>query len=189
MKDPDYIYIGKLVMECWNDDNDAFAELYTLTCNKVYNYCYHYLRDSYLAQDAVQEIYISALQNIQKLNDPTLFIAWLNQICFHVCYDISSKQNKNRYEFFDVNSEAFAFLQEECHDNMCPENAACIKSESEQLRTAIDSLPFNEQQIIIMHFFNEMKLQSIADAMSISLSSVKRYLASAQKHLRQLLNT
>mgnify|MGYP001457282986 FL=1 len=72
---------------------------------------------------------------------------------------------------------------------MCPENAACIKSESEQLRTAIDSLPFNEQQIIIMHFFNEMKLQSIADAMSISLSSVKRYLASAQKHLRQLLNT
>ena len=189
MKDPDYAYISKLVMACWNDASDAFAELYALTQNKVYNYCHHYLQDSYLAQDAVQEIYISALQNIKKLNDPALFIAWLNQICFHVCYDISFKQNKNRNETFDITNEALVFLQEECHADMCPENAACIKAESEQLKTAIESLPFNEQQIIIMHYFNDMKLQSIADAMSISLSSVKRYLTSAQKHLRQLLNT
>lgn len=54
------------------------------------------------------------------------------------------------------------------------------KADSEILKGAIDSLPFNEQQIIIMHYFNNMKLQNIADAMSISLSSVKRYLSSAQ---------
>ncbi len=181
---PDYAYIAKLVMACWNDDSNAFAELYALTCNKVYNYCHHYLRDPYLAQDAVQEIYISALQNIHKLNDPTLFIAWLNQICFHICYDISSKKNNDQYESLD--NDVFDFLQDD-HDDMRPDTAMFQKADSEILKGAIDSLPFNEQQIIIMHYFNNMKLQNIADAMSISLSSVKRYLSSAQGHLRQLL--
>ena len=32
-----------------------------------------------------------ALKNIGKLNDPTVFIAWLNRICFHVCYDMTQK--------------------------------------------------------------------------------------------------
>ena len=35
MKDPDYAYISKLVMACWNDASDAFAELYALTYNKL----------------------------------------------------------------------------------------------------------------------------------------------------------
>ena len=39
----------------------------------------------------MQEVYILALKNIGKLNDPTVFIAWLNRICFHVCYDMTQK--------------------------------------------------------------------------------------------------
>ena len=95
MKDIDHVYIASLVVRAQNDDSNAFAELYALTYNKVYNYARHYLRDEYLAQDALQEIYISALKNLNKLNDPTLFLAWLNRISFHVCYDLSLKQKQN----------------------------------------------------------------------------------------------
>lgn len=70
-------YIAGLVLRARQNDSDAFAELYALTYNKVYNYARHYLRDDFLAQDAMQEIYILALKNLSKLNDPTLFIAWL----------------------------------------------------------------------------------------------------------------
>ena len=82
MKDEDYAYMAKLVVASQHDDSEAFAELYAITINKVYNYCRHYLRNAFSAQDAVQEIYVTALTNIGKLNDPTLFIAWLNQISF-----------------------------------------------------------------------------------------------------------
>ena len=84
MKDMNIPYIAGLVIRAQHSDSDAFAELYALTYNKVYNYTRHYLRDDFLAQDAMQEVYILALKNIGKLNDPTVFIAWLNRICFHV---------------------------------------------------------------------------------------------------------
>lgn len=95
MKEPDHTYIANLVIRSQKGNSDAFAEIYAMTYNKVYNYCCHYLRDTYLAQDAVQEIYISALKNIHKIKDPTLFIAWINQISFHICYDICKKIMKN----------------------------------------------------------------------------------------------
>ena len=91
MKDMNIPYIAGLVIRAQHSDSDAFAELYALTYNKVYNYTRHYLRDDFLAQDAMQEVYILALKNIGKLNDPTVFIAWLNRICFHVCYDMTQK--------------------------------------------------------------------------------------------------
>ena len=55
MKDLNIPYIAGLVIRAQHSDSDAFAELYALTYNKVYNYTRHYLRDDFLAQDAMQE--------------------------------------------------------------------------------------------------------------------------------------
>ncbi len=176
--------IANLVVRAKANDSDAFAEIYALTYNKVYNYTRHYLRDDYLAQDAMQEIYILALKNLQKLNDPSLFIAWLNRISFHVCYDISNKLKTNLHHILD--SEMLELLQDE---NPCinPESTYQKKDENKRLNQALDSLPFHEKQVLIMRYFNEMKLEEIADAMSISRSSVKRYIASGQKKLKKLM--
>ena len=56
MKDMNIPYIAGLVIRAQHSDSDAFAELYALTYNKVYNYTRHYLRDDFLAQDAMQEV-------------------------------------------------------------------------------------------------------------------------------------
>ena len=149
MKDMNIPYIAGLVIRAQHSDSDAFAELYALTYNKVYNYTRHYLRDDFLAQDAMQEVYILALKNIGKLNDPTVFIAWLNRICFHVCYDMTQK---NR-----------------------PQNDCQVLSQE-----ILDIV-----QDLIMRYYNDMKLEEIAAAMEISRSSVKRYIASGQDHLKE----
>ena len=60
-------YIGNLVMRAQADDSDAFAELYALTYQHIYNYAGHYLRDPFLSQDAIHETYVSALKNIRKI--------------------------------------------------------------------------------------------------------------------------
>lgn len=73
MKDLNIPYIAGLVIRAQHSDSDAFAELYALTYNKVYNYTRHYLRDDFLAQDAMQEVYILALKNIGKLNSSPPF--------------------------------------------------------------------------------------------------------------------
>lgn len=182
MRELDIPFIASLVVRARNNDSDAFAELYALTYKKVYNYTRHYLRDDYLAQDAMQEVYILALKNIKKLNDPNLFVAWLNRISFNVCYDMTKKQNTKQ----NSGSEPLEVLHDESiHSN--PEALLQHKDENERLYQSLEQLPFQEKQVIIMRFYNNMKLEEIADALDISRSSVKRYIAAGQNKLKKLM--
>ena len=182
MKEVKPQYLAGLVIRAGNNDSDAFAELYGLTYNKVYNFARHYLRDEHLAQDAMQEVYISAMKNLNKLSDPTLFIAWLNRISFNVCYDMSHKLNRSAY----TDPEILELVQD-MHPQSNPETHYQKKDEYARLHTAIDSLPFQEKQVVTMRYFNNMKLEDIADALDISRSTVKRYIAYGQEHLRTLM--
>ena len=130
METLDYKHIANLVSRAQSGDSNAFAELYAATYQRQYLYAYRYLKDEFLAQDALQETYILALKNLIKLKDPTLVISWLNQIL---------------------------------------------------------KLPFTESQVIIMKYYQDLKLNEIAQLMDISRSSVKRYLASGREHLAKVL--
>lgn len=184
MREPDHKYIASLVVLAQNSDNDAFAELYALTYNKVYNYARHYLKDDYLAQDAVQEVYISALKNINKIKDPSLFIAWINQISFHVCFDITKKHQP--LGMATTEDELLEAVRDE-HPDSNPEQTFMRKDEYRRLEKAIEALPYHERQCIYMKFYNNKKLDEIATIMNISKSTVKRYIASAENALQKLM--
>ena len=179
-----HTYIAEYVRRAQNGDSDAFAELYNMTFNKVYNYTRHYLRDDYLAQDAVQEIFVSALKNIKKLNDPTLFVAWLNQISFHVCFDMA-KAHKSDYGEADPE-----LLEEVCDTKRTtnPEASALDRDESKRLFEAIDNLSVSERELVTLRYFNSMKIDDIVSATGISRSTVKRQLAAAVSKLKNLMN-
>lgn len=178
-----HAYIAELVKRARTGGSDAFAELYNCTYSKVYNYCRHYMKDDYLAQDAVQEIYISALKNLEKLNDPTLFIAWLNQISFHVCYDMTKKRRQDSGE---GDSEIIEQICDVKLDSN-PEASAFVKDEQERLRKAVEDLSPVEQQLITLRYYNGMRIDEIVSITGISRSTVKRRIASATDTLRNLM--
>lgn len=184
MNETNHEYLATLVMQSQAGDMSAFSEIYALTYNKVYNYARHYLHNSDTAQDAVQEIYILVLKNLKKLNNPMLFIAWLNQICFRACYDICKKKDSDYQVVDDTVLEQF--YDERVFVN--PEHHIEKNAERLMLQQAIDELPPLQRSIIIMRYFNNLKLSDISDAMDISLSSVKRYLESARNSLQTSFN-
>jgi len=183
MKEQNHLYISQLVIRAQENDSDAFAELYSITYNKVYNYACHYLHDTYLAQDAVQEVYISVLKNIGKLKDPLLFIAWLNQISFHICYDIVKLRNEKYGTIEDSILELFS----DTHVYSNPESHAITKDVSKRLTAAIEQLPSLEKEVIILKYYNNMKLDDIASATDVSKSTVKRHLLAAENLLHTMM--
>lgn len=178
-----YAYIAEIVKRAQTGDSDAFAELYTCTYNKVYHYCLKYLKDEYLAQDAVQEVYISAFKNTEKLHDPTLFIAWLNQISFHVCYDIM-KKSKSDYGEFDSELIDEIF---DSHPDSNLEDRVIYDDEKRRLKEAISKLSVIEQQIITLRYFNNMKIDDIVQISGLSRSTVKRQLIAIPEKLRKIM--
>ena len=185
----DYKYIAKLVSRAQIGDSDAFAELYAATYQRQYLYAYHYLKDEYLAQDALQETYILALKNLAKLKEPTLIISWLNQINFRVCYNLHKKQQRyysemiiNSNDSFDTNINTGGISYQ-----TSPEEAVIKVDSKEYLMNQILNLPFTESQVILMKYYQNLKLNDIAQLMDISRSSVKRYLASGRERLAKVL--
>lgn len=190
----DYNYMAELVVNAQSGDSDAFAELYAATYQKQYQFAYSYLKDEYLAQDALQETYIIALKELSKLKDPMLLVAWLNQINFRVCFQLHKKQK--RYD-----AEMGGYYEGDPDREQLPTNSQIALSSSsanpEDMVVKVDSreyimkqimkLPFTEAQVIILRFYRSLKYNEIAELLEISQSSVKRYLNSGKEHLANVL--
>ena len=191
----DYSYMAELVVNAQGGDSDAFAELYAATYQKQYQFAYSYLKDEYLAQDALQETYIIALKEITKLKDPMLLVAWLNQINFRVCFQLHKKQKRYDAEmrgYYDDTEEgnkmALAMSQAEMSPSSdgTPEDMVVQVDSREYIMNQILKLPFTEAQVIILKFYRNLKHGEIAQLMDISQSSVKRYLNSGKAHLEKI---
>lgn len=182
MAELDYNYIAGLVQEAVKGDSDAFAELYASTYQKQYMFACSYLKDEYLAQDALQETYVIALKHLASLNDPRLFVSWLSQINFRICYNMSIRQIKFNEEIDRFNSDS-----PNTRTTPSAESQIVHVDEKEYILQQVMALPFSESQAIFLHYYKNMRIDQIAYMMEISKSSVKRYLSSGKKRLAQLL--
>ena len=166
---------------------EAFSELYAATYEKQYNFAYNYMKDQYLAQDALQETYISALKNIKTLKEGHLVVAWLNQINFRVCYNMKKQQLK--FETISAggdNGEINVVELIEAPDGS-PENQVVEIENNKYVMDQILQLPFTESQCILLKYYENKSIAEIADQLDISKSSVKRYTAMAQQRLKNIL--
>lgn len=183
MKALDYKYLGRLVRRAQTGDNDAFAELYTATYQQQYRYAYKYLKDEHLAQDALQETFINALRNITGLQNPQLFVAWLNRINFRVCYDLAKSLDKSRTDAYDEEKAA-----ETRAEGGYPEDELVDIDSRKYILRQVMNLPLTESQVILMKYYQNMNNNDIAEALDISRSTVKRYLKSGKERLARLLS-
>lgn len=192
----DYNYMAELVVNAQSGNSDAFAELYAATYQKQYRFAYSYLKDEYLAQDALQETYIIALKELSKLKDPMLLVAWLNQINFRVCFQLHKRQKRYDAEMAgDYSDEEGDWEQASGVSRMNsrraeinnPEEVVIQVDSREYIMNQILKLPFTEAQVILLRFYRNLKYDEIAELLEISKSSVKRYLNSGKEHLGNVL--
>lgn len=184
MAELDYEYLAKLVKKAQKNDSDAFAELYTATYKKQYRFTYQYVKDPYLAQDILQEVYIIVLKNLNTLKNPRLFVSWLNQINFRICFNVYQKELRHSQQ---LGLEEGFKGSHSPHPSTSPEDQMQEKARQTELMEQILSLHPKEAQSIIMKFYNDMTIEEIANAMDCSKSTVKRNLAHGKAHLEELL--
>ena len=186
MEQLDYEYLAHLVKRAKVGDSDAFAELYVATCQQQYRFAYRYLRDEFLAQDAMQETYILALKNISELRDPMVFVSWLNQINMRVCFDIYHKQQAHNQEM-ERYAENYLSSDSSETTHSSPENRSIWVDQKKYIIHQVMNLPCPESQAIILRYYRNMKIGEIADMMQVSVSTAKRYIKSGRSMLAKTI--
>lgn len=173
MSNLDIQYVAELVPQAQAGDSNAFAEIFAATCQKQFAFARSYLKDELLAQEALQNAYIQALKGIPQLREPTLVVAWLNQLTLRSCFRV--QQSHRRFAGAEGSPET-------CN----PENLILeINGKAFNVRMVM-TLPFSEAQTILLRYFCRMKIGAIASLLEIRRSAVRQYIDSGRRRLNAL---
>lgn len=183
----DHEYYAYLAARIRQGDNDAFAELYDASYKLLYRYCLYFLKDQQLIQDAMQEIYIAIFRGIPSLKLDSMLYSWMKQIAYHTCCNILRKERHSREYSADLQDEGqmallAGSLSQDCFQSVYDSDTM------RELSQALETLPLKYRQAFLLRYENELKLEEIADFMGTSLSSVKRYIASARASLQRKMS-
>jgi len=149
----------------------------------AYNLARWLTRNDHDAQDVVQETYLRALKFFGGFRGGD-GRAWLLTIVRHTCYDWLRKNR--RYEpLADFEEE----LQDIESENPGPEAMLLRTVESQQLRRALEELPIEFREVVILRDLEGLSYKEIADIASLPLGTVMSRLARARRRLQQSLTT
>lgn len=154
----------------------AFSELFTRFQGMVRGCATGILNDPTLADDAVQETFISAWRNLEKLRKPEAFPAWLRRIAVWQCYYYRRHQPPAPV--------AVETLEDELFDEHDLEDAVAQDDLNRRVRDYITTLPAATREILILHYLNEYSHQEIARFLDLTDGAVRKRLHDARKKIR-----
>lgn len=135
-----------------------------------YRLAYTYVKNQQDALDIVQEAICKALESQHKLKNPDGIKSWFYKIVVHTALDFLRKSNK----IVLTEDEILEDIGGSSFDNY----------EDTDLMSALDRLSDENKTIVVLRYFESMKLQDIASIMNIPESTVKTKLYSSLKKLR-----
>ena len=171
--------IKELVLSAKNGNKKAFDKLYKLTSNDVWFTCVSLLKDEENAKDIMQETYITAFLKLDTLNDEQKFCGWIISIAVNKC----KNKLKGKVEY-QIDDEVL-ITEAETDELMLPEEYI-TKAEKRKVLLQImeDTLSFNQYQVVLMFYFNELSIAEIAQALEISEGTVKSRLNSSRAKMK-----
>ena len=171
--------IKELVLSAKNGNKKAFDKLYKLTSNDVWFTCVSLLKDEENAKDIMQETYITAFLKLNTLKDEEKFCGWLTAIATNK----SKNKLKGKVEY-QIDDEVL-ITEAETDELMLPEEYI-TKAEKRKVLLQImeDTLSFNQYQVVLMFYFNELSIAEIAQALEISEGTVKSRLNSSRAKMK-----
>jgi len=147
----------------------------------AYNLARWLTRNDHDAQDVVQESYLRALKFFGGFRGGDAR-AWLLTIVRHTCYDWL-RQNRRYETLTDFDEE----LRDVESDSLGPEALLLRTADDRLLRQALEELPAEFREVVILRELEELSYKEIADIAGVPLGTVMSRLARARQRLKQSL--
>ena len=163
----------KLIKESMKGNKESFGILIKNNKEYLYKMAFLYVKDEQDALEVIHETVYRAFLNIEKLKKAKFFNTWITRILINVSIDFLKRKGKNQ-----MLDESTPIIKEKCE----------ISTEEKlDLYNAIDLLNDNYKTVIIMMYFNDMKIKDISKVMEIPENTVKTYLRRAKQALGEIL--
>src|SRR6266852_9736649 len=151
--------------------------------DQLYNFAHWLTRNREEAEDLVQETYAKALKGFSSFRLGTNFRAWMYRILRNTFLTSRTGLKATKTVPLDP-EEDDPELAIECDT---PETILFERANRELLQSAIDDLPVNFREILLLCEVEEMSYQEISETLSIPIGTVMSRLSRARQMLRDYL--
>ena len=173
----------QLVEAALSNDSEAFGVIVKRWERKIFALCFGMLGREEDARDAAQEAFIAAYRNLSGFRGDAKVSSWLHRIAVNQCLT-KQRRAKVRGESSLEDENGMEETSFFASTQASPARAAETSQKTELIRRAVDALPTELKQVIVMKEFEEMTFQEIAETLEMPLSTVKSRLYTALKQLR-----
>lgn len=166
--------------------NEIFQKLLEQHRDRVYSHALYSLRDPDDAADVTQEVFVRLWQQLEEIDEDRTG-AWLNRVVHNLCIDQARRRKAQRTHFGTPDTEATDRLvapRDGLHD---PEKALHLDRRQAALLEAMETLTPETRSVMVMHYFQGLKLHEIADQLDKTVSALKVQIHRARKSLRLVL--
>ncbi len=170
------------VLQAQQGNDEAFTKLVEEHQTHVYNLCYRMLGEPEAAEDAAQETFLRAYQNLHRYDRNRPFATWLLSIGAHYCIDRLRRRKLSVFSMDEENEDGTSF---EIRDAASPDpEAESVKREDrDRLHILLKDLDPTDRAAIIMRYWHDASEIEIAEALNLTVSAVKSRLHRARRAL------
>ena len=176
----------QIVERALTGDAEAFGEIVHRWERRIFALAYGMLGREDDARDATQETFLAAFRNLRGFRGEAKVSSWLHRIAVNQCI---TRQRRAK-----VRKEAAIEDEEDRHAanfssplELSPARMAEGRESIDAVRRAVNSLPLDLRQVVLMKEFEELTFREIAEALDLPLSTVKSRLYTAMRQLQMRL--
>ena len=164
-------------------DERALKQLYDLTCNRFYGLAMRIVRVGELAEDVLQESYISIWRSAAdyraSLSPP---LAWMGLIVRSRALDLLRRRTGERMPLTDSLDE----LTEETLEGDSPDPVHCADAsqQAQALHRCLAQLKGQQREVLSLAYLRELSHGELADQLKLPLGTVKSWIRRGLEQLR-----
>ena len=182
----------EIVAAAREGDHEAFRLLVERHQGRVYALALRILRDSERARDASQEAFLKAYRNIHRFEGRAAFGTWMYRLTYNHCLDLKRRERgRTQIDLDDgpwVERAALESAEERgLPTPVSPEEALTRAELRSQIAGAIDQLPEESRQTLLLREVDGLAYAEIAQVLGIPKGTVMSRLHHARKKVRGLL--
>ena len=175
-----------IVERALTGDAEAFGELVRRWERRIFALTYGMLGREEDARDATQETFLAAFRSLRNFRGEAKVSSWLHRIAVNQCISrqrrVKVRSESALEDEQETNAGSFAMPV-----SYSPAHVVEGRQQTAAVRRAINSLPVELRQVVVMKEFEELTFREIADVLDLPLSTVKSRLYTAPKQLQMRL--
>ncbi len=169
-----------------NGDSHAFSFLVNRNKTKIYTSIYLLVRDEYLAEDIFQDVFIRIIESLKRgaYVENGKFLSWAVRIAHNMCMDHFRKVK--RTPTIKTSDDTDIFEQYNFAEPTADIKMMQLET-GNSIKKAIDKLPQDQREVIILRHFANLSFREIADLTNISINTALGRMRYALINIRKLL--